>query len=85
MVVVLQSDLVDGLATRVIVPLMPIAPMKGGMRGLNPAIMIGDEVYVLKIEFPAAATERELGRYVTNIAHARDDIIRALDLLFTGI
>jgi toxin CcdB len=85
LVVILQHDLMDALATRVVAPLVPTRQKGNGIKGVNPIVYIGDTDFVLALEFPAAATERELGTYVANIAHVRDDIIRALDLLFTGV
>ena len=84
-VVILQHDLLEGLATWVVAPLVAANQKGNGIRGINPAIYLGDAHLVLAIEFPAAATERELGTYVANVAHHRDDIIRALDLLFIGV
>jgi toxin CcdB len=84
-VVILQHDLLDGLATWVVAPLLTAKLKRNGIKGINPAIHIGDTHFVLALEFPAAATERELGTYVTNVTHIRDEIVRAIDLLFTGI
>ncbi len=82
---VLQHDLLDDLTTRVVAPLVPVASRGHAARGLNPQIWIGDSPYALLVEYPAAATERELGTHVMSAAYARDEIIRALDILFTGV
>ncbi len=53
----------------------------------QPSNHLGDAHKVLAIEFPAAATERELGTYVTNVAHHERSTTSSasLDLLFTGV
>jgi toxin CcdB len=79
-----QHGLHDQLATRVVVPLLPIASAPPPSRDLNPAIEIGGVPHVLFPQYLAAVPKRDLGRPVTNLEAHRDAITKALDLLLTG-
>lgn len=85
LVVVVQSDLLDAMRTRVVVPLVPAGAAGRPMRGLNPEISFGEEVVVLMPQLAATLTIAELGRPVGSIAHLRDTVTRALDTLLSGI
>ncbi len=83
-VVMIQSDLLDRLRTRVVAPLMP-SVVGPPMRGLNPQVELAGETYVLAPQLAATFTIAELGRHVVSIAEARDAVIRATDVLLTGV
>ena len=85
LVVVVQSDLLDAMRTRVVVPLVPAGAAGRPMRGLNPEISFGEEVVVLMPQLAATLTIAELGRPVGSIAHLRDTVTRALDTLLSGV
>ena len=85
LVVVLQSDLSADMQMRVVAPLIPASEISAATRGLNPGVMIGETMYRIKPELMAAVPLAELTRPVTSIAPQRDEITRALDLLFTGV
>lgn len=78
-----QSELTDSLPTRVVVPLLRAdqAPVASE---LNPVFVIEGEAFALMVELLAATPRRALGRPQGSLAHERDAITRALDLLFTG-
>jgi toxin CcdB len=80
----LQSDLVSGLRSTVVAPLIPREQLTGARR-LNPLLRIEDREYWLATHELFAIERRMLGTVVTNIAAERDAIIAALDLVFTGI
>ena len=82
-VVVLQSDLVSGLTSTVVAPLIPRASMIGAQR-LNPLVAVEGQEYWLAMHELFALDRRILRRQVGSIADQRDVIIAALDLLFTG-
>lgn len=65
-------------------PLLPSRD-QSPLKGLNPGIFIEDAAYHIAADLLGTATRAELGSFVTSIAHQRDEIIRALDLLFTGV
>lgn len=79
-----QSDLLEGLNTRVVIPLMPpgIAPIPG--RRLNPTVAIGGVDHVIVTQFMSAFTAAELGDPEGNLSRHHDDIVAALDMLFQG-
>ncbi len=81
-----QSDLLDPLATRVVVPLCKPEVLSGKpAERLNPAFEIeGRKVLMLTPEL-AGVARKLLGDRVAGLAHERRAIIAALDLVFTGI
>ena len=84
LVVDLQHNLLEDLHTRVVAPLIPKAKDAPDSRSLNPMVSFDGKDYFLATHFLATATLAELGTNLGDISHKRDDIIRALDLLFTG-
>jgi len=79
-----QSDLLEGLSTRVVIPLMPpkIAPVPG--RRLNPTFAINGKDHVMVTQFMSAFATSELPVPEGNLSRHHDDIVAALDLLFQG-
>jgi toxin CcdB len=83
-VVDVQSELLDHLQTRVVIPLMPPHRVPAAMDGLHPRVTVAGEELILATQLLAAVPRRVLGRPVGSVADARDAIDRALDLLLTG-
>ncbi len=83
-VVDVQTDLLDGLATRVVVPLVPTKSAPIPARLLNPVIVIDGDEHVMVTQFLSAVPTSPLGNPVANLAARADDITRALDMLFQG-
>lgn len=79
-----QSALTEGLTTRVSVPLLPLAQAPPRLGELNPVLTIDGAPHVLVVQMLAAVPRGELGPAQASLAHERDAITRALDLLFTG-
>jgi toxin CcdB len=81
-----QSDLLDPLATRIVVPLCKPDVLSGKpAERLNPAFEIeGRKLFMLTPEL-AGVSRKALGERVANLAAERAAIIAALDLAFTGI
>ncbi len=85
LVVDVQSDLVEILNTRVAVPLIPPERAPKPARRLNPVFELPDAgPVVLVTQYIAAVPRAELGLPVASLAHERDAIRAALDMLFTG-
>lgn len=80
-----QADLLDGLATRVVVPLVLADEMRLAARQLNPQFKIKGEAVVMSTAELAGVASRALGDKVASLKSKRDEIIAALDLLLTGI
>lgn len=83
-VLVVQTEFLDHLHTRVIVPLLPPALVPAPTRDLNPIFTIGSAALLLGTQFINTIDRRLLKQPVGNLASERDAITRALDLLLTG-
>lgn len=79
-----QSDILSGLNTRAVVPLMPVDDSPKPAAYLNPIFEINDEPYVMLTQFIAAIPQSELNKPVTNFTEFHSEIVTALDMLFTG-
>ncbi|MGB7542900.1 MAG: CcdB family protein [Burkholderiales bacterium] len=81
-----QSDLLDTLATRVVVPLCKPEVLKGKLaERLNPVFEVeGRKMAMLTPEL-AGVSRKALGEPIANLANQRHSIIAALDLVITGI
>ncbi|MDO9063805.1 MAG: CcdB family protein [Sulfuricella sp.] len=80
-----QSDLLDVLATRVVVPLVLATEMGKTAKTLNPQFEIEGVSVVMSTPEIAGVPCRVLGEKVASLQQQRKEIIAALDLLFTGI
>lgn len=80
-----QAELLDVLATRVVIPLYSAASMPRPARHLNPVFEINGEKLVLSTAQLAGISASILCEPVGNMENQRDEIIAALDFLFTGI
>lgn len=80
-----QADLLDMLSTRVVVPLVVAEEMTLAAKHLNPQFKIKGVAVVMSTAELAGVPGRSLGDKVISIKNKRDEIIAALDLLFTGI
>jgi toxin CcdB len=83
-VVDVQADLLSHLATRVVVPLLPLAGAPPPIADLNPVVEIEGIPLVLAVQALAAIPLRELKRPVASLADRQDQVTRALDTLLTG-
>jgi toxin CcdB len=80
-----QADLLDTLATRVVVPLVLEDEMGLAARHLNPRFKIKGTPVVMSAAELAGIPSSLLGDKVASLRNKRDEIIAALDMLFTGI
>ncbi|TPM29341.1 CcdB family protein [Mesorhizobium sp. B2-3-4] len=79
-----QSDLLEHLATKVVVPLLPPETAPLPARRLNPIFRIDGRDHVMVTQFMSALTAAELRAAEGNLARHHDDIVAALDMLFQG-
>lgn len=84
-VIVIQSDLLDAMRTRVVAPLLPIGQAGPAMRALNPTVDIDGATYMLMPQLLATLDTQELGEAIGNASDQRDEIVRALDALLSGL
>lgn len=79
-----QSDLLDGLNTRVVVPLLPCAEAPQPAHRLNPVFAVEGNRVVMATQFMAAIPTAELRSAVANLEEQQHEISAALDMLFLG-
>ena len=81
-----QSELLDALTTRVVIPLYRRKAVGASIvNTLMPEVELDGDVYVAVTPELAGIPRRSLGAEVGRLADRRGDIIAALDLLLTGI
>jgi toxin CcdB len=82
----LQADLLRDLATRVVAPLTAVTRLKGKpISRLNPVVEVEGTKYAVLFQELAALPVSALGDAAGSLRTRRDELIAALDLLFTGI
>lgn len=79
-----QSDLLNGLNTRVVVPLIPADVSPSAAERLNPVFSFDDVEVVMATQFLAAVPQKELGGPLGSLERVGDEISTALDMLFLG-
>lgn len=82
--VVLQSDLVSGLRSTVVAPLVARDQMVGAQR-MNPIFKINDRDLWLATHELFAVEQKMLKGKVASLADQHDVIMAALDFVFTGV
>lgn len=80
-----QSDLLDDLNTRFVVPLIPEQDAPRPARRLNPIFGIADGRHVMLTQFAAAVQRKELGDRVESLRDRAFEIMGALDVLLSGV
>jgi toxin CcdB len=84
-VVDVQADLLDHLATRAVVPLLPLTDFQTPIRDLNPILKIDDVPHVFVPQSIATVPVKTLGPVKVSLDREYDTLTRALDILLTGI
>jgi toxin CcdB len=79
-----QADLLAGLATRVVVPLLPETAFHAAAERLNPVFEIDGRRFVLLVQSIATLPRRELRGAVASLKDQRDTILAAIDFLLSG-
>jgi toxin CcdB len=81
-----QSDLLEPLNTRVVVPLSPVAAARARtMQVLTPNLIVAGKEYMMMTPQLAGISVRDLGTIVDTVSSEDAKIIGAIDLLITGI
>jgi toxin CcdB len=80
-----QSDLLEQLESRFVVPLVPRAEAPKIGQRLNPVFEIAGKKYVMLTQAAAAVRRRELGAVVASLAECSFQITGALDVLLSGV
>ncbi len=79
-----QADLLSGLDSRFVVPLMPLGFLANPFARLNPFLAVEGVRLVMVTQSAATVPVRALGRHVVSLAHEQATIMNALDMLLTG-
>lgn len=80
-----QSDLLDHLSTRVVVPLIPRDEAPKPASRFNPIFKIDGVDHVMDTQFAGAVERRRLGAVVGSLQGRALEIIDAFDVLITGV
>lgn len=80
-----QADLLEGLATRVVVPLYRQDVIPRPIDHLHPVFVFLGEKLVLSTAELAGIPRAMLGEPVGSLSEHRADIVAALDFVFSGI
>jgi toxin CcdB len=84
-VVALQSDLLDAIENHVVAPLR-LKDDKSivAVVRLNPLVTIAGKQFLVRVQDIATVPRRLLKKPVANLSPQREEILAALDFLFTG-
>jgi toxin CcdB len=81
----IQSNLLDELKTRVVVPLVRTEGFGRRAERLHPVFRINDGDVVMATHLMAAITTRSLKEPVASLADQRDTILSAVDVVWSGV
>ena len=82
----LQNDVIEQIATRIVVPLADCAQMSNEeFKGLTPKISYEDKELLILIPQITSMSAKSLKHPAGTLVHLRDEIISALDFAITGI
>ena len=79
-----QNDILDMIALRVVVPLLPADKYQRVAARLNPEFEVGGRIYILLPQLIAAVPASVLGAPVASLKQHHQTITEALDMLFQG-
>ena len=81
-----QSDLLSGLETRLVIPLLRSEELgKRSIRNLNPLVGVNGEVHFAMTQQMAAIPKVVLGDPIETVEFSRREILSSIDFLITGI
>ena len=84
-VVALQSDLLDQLPSRWVAPLKPSKNIARRVEGLMPEVELDGKKYTVFMYESGAVPTQTLGNRVFSLESHRFELIRAVDILISGI
>ncbi|MEM0908767.1 MAG: CcdB family protein [Pseudomonadota bacterium] len=83
--IVIQSDLLETTPTRVVIPLIQHRPGDTPTPRLNPVITVSGDQYILVTQQITTLRTETLTTIIASASEHRDPIIRAIDMLLSGI
>ncbi len=81
----IQADLLQSLATRVVVPLYHKGNITCLLQHLNPTVFVEQTEVVASVAELAALSLHYLGEPICNLSQERASMIAAMDVLLTGV
>ena len=84
MVLNVQSDYLDWIDTRLVIPLVPRKNAPPPAKLLNPIFEIQNSQLVLLTQAMSAISTQLLQKKISNLSAEQDHITRALDMVFQG-
>ena len=81
----IQSDLLDILPTRIVVPLIRAEQFRNRIHRLHPEFLVDDQRLIMVTTEAGVLPRGSLGPSVASLLSRRDEIIGAIDMLITGI
>ena len=85
LVVDCQSDLLEHLSTRLVVPLIPREHGPPQVARLNPLLSLDGREFIMATQLAAAGLRSDLGEVIASPRDRSFDILGALDVLFSGV
>ena len=82
---VVQSHLIDALGTRLVVPVLPSAEVGAFPERLVPVVATGDETLHAVVPGLTSLPSGYLGRPIFDASDSADEIVRAIDMLLSGV
>jgi len=79
-----QTDLLENLKTRVVVPLLSLDAAPIPAKRLNPVFELEGKAFVMATQFMAAIPVSVLKEPAANLSPHHDEIVAALDMVFHG-
>ena len=80
-----QSDLIEELGSRVVVPLIAAGRVESAVDRLMPQLLVRGEPMVMDTAHLAGVSRRVIGEPLEDLSHERNTILAALDFLISGI
>ena len=80
-----QADLLNHLSTRVVIPFMLSSKIKHPIKHLMPHFSIEETSVTLITSEITSVSTRILNKKIASLRYKRNEIIAAIDFLFTGI
>ena len=80
----IQSDLLNNLSTRVVVPLIAASAMGKAAKHLNPHFSVKRTKVIMSTAELAGVTIKSLGDKICSLKEHRSEIVAALDFLIIG-
>jgi len=84
-VVVMQSDLLESLATRMTIPLASIQFASKAPEKLCPTVLINGQRLRALAHYAAPLPSKNLKKVVSNLSRSSDALIGAMDAVFAGV